>query len=108
MCDCYEHRCDAKGCNELIPIHIGDFCTDRDNLEVLCPRHITHNFEKYNGRIWKWKKEEPAEEGINNQIPKGYLCGIRIKDWTKVLKGYNGSVIFPNSSSAVIIKDYNK
>jgi hypothetical protein len=106
MCDCYEHKCDHEKCDEMIPIHIGDFCTDRDNLEVLCHRHAPYKIKDFNGAIWRWKKEEPAEECINSKIPKGYRCSIRIKDWSRVTKGYNGSGIHPNSYSAVKIKDY--
>ena len=112
MCDCYQHKCDDKKCNEYIPIHIGDFCTDRDNLEVLCPRHMPKRFKDFDGAIFKWEASESASEGINDKsIPKGYRCSIRIKDIKKVDKDRfypkdNIDSIHPNSLKAVRIKDY--
>lgn len=38
MCDCYEQKCEQ--CNEIIPVHIADFCTPRENLQVFCEKHL--------------------------------------------------------------------
>lgn len=38
MCDCYEAKCEK--CERLIPVHIEDFCTPRDNVKVFCQHHI--------------------------------------------------------------------
>jgi hypothetical protein len=35
MCDCYGHKCES--CENVIAVHIADFCTDRENLKVYCP-----------------------------------------------------------------------
>ena len=34
MCDCYEGYC--AGCGREIPVHIGDFSTNRQNVEIYC------------------------------------------------------------------------
>ena len=36
MCDCYTHKC--EGCGNDISIHIGDFCTERENVHPYCPK----------------------------------------------------------------------
>lgn len=38
MCDCYQAKCER--CERLIPVHIEDFCTPRDNVKVFCQHHI--------------------------------------------------------------------
>jgi len=42
MCDCYLHKC--KFCEEKLPVHLGNFETDRSEIEVFCEKHIPdHN-----------------------------------------------------------------
>lgn len=36
MCDCYTAKCGGCGCS--ISMHIGDFCTSRQNVHPYCPR----------------------------------------------------------------------
>ncbi len=38
MCDCYEATC--AGCGKEVPVHIGDFAFDRDEVEAWCGKHI--------------------------------------------------------------------
>jgi hypothetical protein len=38
MCDCYYHPC--KVCRRKIPVHLGDFNTDRGEIEVYCWKHL--------------------------------------------------------------------
>lgn len=40
MCDCYSAGCEE--CGKAIPIHIADFCTDRENVKAWCPEHINY------------------------------------------------------------------
>lgn len=35
MCDCYSHRC--EDCENVISMHIADFCVPREVVHVLCP-----------------------------------------------------------------------
>ena len=35
MCDCYGHKCET--CDNLISMHIADWCTIRENVHVFCP-----------------------------------------------------------------------
>jgi len=39
MCDCYIHECAEPGCTKKVYVHIGDFCTPRDTLELRCELH---------------------------------------------------------------------
>lgn len=43
MCDCYGHKCEL--CDELIPMHIGDFKFPRENFKVWCEKHIAQAHE---------------------------------------------------------------
>ena len=38
MCDCYEQKCEQ--CQQMIPVHIADFCTAKENLQVFCDQHL--------------------------------------------------------------------
>ncbi len=38
MCDCYSHKCEK--CDVHLPIHITDFCLERDQIRVYCDAHI--------------------------------------------------------------------
>ena len=40
MCDCYETRCAEKGCKVEIPIHISDFCLEREAFKAYCGEHL--------------------------------------------------------------------
>ena len=35
MCDCYMHKCES--CDNLISVHIADYCTARESVKVYCP-----------------------------------------------------------------------
>jgi hypothetical protein len=37
MCDCYLHQC--KLCPTQVGIHLGDWATGRNEIEVLCSHH---------------------------------------------------------------------
>lgn len=38
MCNCFWQKC--QQCDEMIPVHITDFCTPRGNLQVFCEKHL--------------------------------------------------------------------
>ena len=52
MCDCYGEKC--KECEEVIPIHLGDYETSRDEIEVYCKEHIP----PVNCRIFVLKEDD--------------------------------------------------
>lgn len=33
MCDCYEEKCVHEGCKVTLPVHISDFCMEREDME---------------------------------------------------------------------------
>jgi hypothetical protein len=117
MCNCYNHKCSNKKCDEQIPVHIGDFCTDPENLEVFCPRHLPKRFKDFDGAIWKTTSEESATGG--HKISKGYRIGIRIKDIKEVDAwcrnhdseyygdNYWKQIIHPNLINYKMIKDWS-
>jgi hypothetical protein len=55
MCDCFLKPC--KVCGRRIPVHLGDFLTDRNEIEVYCWEHLGNLPEgsvaqvDYRGRI---------------------------------------------------------
>lgn len=60
MCDCYEHKC--AECDEVLDMHLEDYSTDRDEIEVFCDKHIPENLD--DGILWEWSDEvieEPKE-----------------------------------------------
>jgi len=62
MCDCYQAPCEV--CGKPLPIHIADFCTDRENVKVWCHEDI----DKSNaGSTIHWYGEE------DNQISMAIL-----------------------------------
>jgi|PlaIllAssembly_1097288.scaffolds.fasta_scaffold26604_4 hypothetical protein len=40
MCDCYEEKCAKRECDAYLPVHLADFETGRDEIQVFCARHI--------------------------------------------------------------------
>jgi len=40
MCDCYDHQCNNKGCKVRLPVHLGDFATKRNEVQVFCEDHL--------------------------------------------------------------------
>ena len=56
MCDCYYHKC--KECDITLPVHLGDYDTEREEIEVFCKDHIP----EYNVRVFTVKKVYEDEE----------------------------------------------
>jgi hypothetical protein len=69
MCDCYEHQCNSPGCEESIPMHLGDYETDREEIEVFCSKHIPE--DKLNGDLWK------VQDSDDLRYPNDTLIFIR-------------------------------
>ena len=44
MCDIYSHKC--KFCGDEIEMHLGDYETDRDEIEVVCDKCLRKEIEK--------------------------------------------------------------
>ena len=40
MCNCYGHFCNVKDCEEIIPMHIGDFKYLKEDFECYCKKHL--------------------------------------------------------------------
>lgn len=74
MCDCYNHPC--KVCGLKLPIHLSDFDTERDEIEVFCDRHIPP--KNVNVTIYICTKETYSSDAENGEYwPKGYRMGIK-------------------------------
>jgi hypothetical protein len=81
MCDCYCANCCV--CGKDLPIHLGDYVTPRQDIDVFCDEHIPH----YNCRVFI------IEEDEDGSFKKGYRIGIRaLTDKAKEFKEYN----YPN------------
>jgi hypothetical protein len=81
MCDCYEAKCSGEGCNIIIPIHIADFCTPRENIKAYCKKHVTKNCMVF--ELSKGYKEKSFWNTLLS-FPKGYKFGFEVLDTTKV------------------------
>jgi hypothetical protein len=75
MCDCYEHRCDKKGCKVFVPIHLGDYETDRDEIKVFCGKHIPYNFK---GKIYMMTETIKKTDYSMVKLNKGDKIGIKM------------------------------
>ena len=56
MCDCYQHKCNHENYNVRIPIHLEDFSTGRDEVEVFCGSHIPEKSKRKDGVLWRIKQ----------------------------------------------------
>ena len=68
MCDCYGHKCEC--CEELIPMHIGDFEFPREDFRVWCEKHIGE--APAGATIF----ETIESEDDFDQLPLGWKCAI--------------------------------
>lgn len=59
MCDCYHARC--KVCGRYLPVHLGDYNTKRNEIEVFCQEHLPNTDIK----IFTL-----SEASSNNHVPK--------------------------------------
>ena len=63
MCDCYGEKCHKTGCIATLPVHLGDYDTGREEIEVFCKSHIpkedcrvftlTENHSRHFKKGWK-------------------------------------------------------
>lgn len=51
MCDCYIAKC--MECSRELPVHIGDFSTDRDNVLVRCKKHKPPSHDPHKWVLFK-------------------------------------------------------
>lgn len=73
MCDCYGHKCDAEGCENVIPMHLGDYMTSRAEIKVYCDEHVSavygrQGIEPY-CRVYAYYVP-------NDGYPRIDLCGV--------------------------------
>ena len=53
MCDIYDHECNKKDCTDKFDMHLEDFATGRDEIEVFCEFHIPK--DKSSGVLWRYR-----------------------------------------------------
>lgn len=49
MCDCYAHPCTCG--RDYVEMHLGDFDTEREEIEVLCP-HCPEPVRHHRRSVW--------------------------------------------------------
>ncbi len=104
MCDCYSHGCEI--CKKPLPVHIGDFIVDREDIKVYCGGHIPKNFK---GAIWEFT-ESTLDFEDSKEYPAGTKIGIELiaTDKIKKMRGYYiegyDRWLHPNWCSSKIIK----
>jgi len=89
MCDCYSHKC--KLCDKQLSVHLGDFETGRDEIEVFCSDHIPNE----NVAVFTITEVYADEMGCfsdEDEVYIGWKMGIRpLTEKAKyyTIEGYN-------------------
>lgn len=79
MCDCYWHPC--KVCGKLFPVHLGDFDTARNEIEVYCWRHRPRGPDD-DVKAWRFKRESRREFKTTGMAIKALTDNARA-NWDK-------------------------
>jgi hypothetical protein len=74
MCDCFWPECAAPGCEETIPVHIGDYRFPREDVEAWCEKHIP---DEPGVEVSVMVDGEDDEDRAD--YPKGTKFGLRLK-----------------------------
>ena len=63
MCDCYGHKCDGD-CGKVIGMHLADFDTARDEIQVFC-KECAGKVVEFKGPRVHWRHtSDDGTEGI--------------------------------------------
>ena len=54
MCDCYIHKCIAPDCDAMVEMHLANFDTGRDEIDVYCEKHGPTLPLTY-GKWWRYR-----------------------------------------------------
>ena len=94
ICDCYGELC--IGCGVMLPMHLGDFDTDRDEIAVVCGKCKSkyHLFLK-GQRYIKWRYNED-----DNKLRTMMIVALTDNAWNNREKNY------PNAGSTKPIKSH--
>lgn len=85
MCDVYQHKC--KECDTMLDIHLGNFSTEREEIEVFCQNHLPEE----DVRIFTVTTPDQRDENIYS----GWKMGIRsLTDNARANKNINHPNIF--------------
>ena len=60
MCDCYVDKC--RVCGEEIEMHLGDFSTGQDEVEVYCGVHLPSDGS--DGMVWEYRDGGPTRRAF--------------------------------------------
>lgn len=53
MCDCYSHKCQAPKCKIELEMHLNDYDTGREEIEIYCEAHLPERLD--DGVLWEVK-----------------------------------------------------
>jgi len=95
MCDCYGAKCEE--CDEVLPVHLGDYDTDRDEVKVFCKDHIPDMDCRVFTTI-----EDDCDDECGTGLKKGWKMAIRyLTDNARMNKNKNS----PNVGVDFYIED---
>lgn len=97
MCDIYFAPC--KVCGRIIPMHLGDYETERNEVDVFCSEHIPLN----DVTVWNCKELWFSEKKLEY-----FICGNPIRIGIRYLTGNavdNKDMNNPNYGEAEIIEE---
>jgi len=78
MCNILDMKCNKKGCEVILPLHLGDYDTDSSEVKVFCGKHIPKKnvriFTLTDTDIHTVRARYPDED---KEYPVGWKMGIR-------------------------------
>ena len=95
MCDIYTAKC--KICEVDIPMHLGDYETGRDEVEVICGKHIPNKNSMKGVMVWfidyaeeiSMKQDYPNHENdVWDNQPIVYVESLTVNAWKNRLQNH--------------------
>ena len=71
MCDCYGHKCEL--CDEIVPMHIGDYAYPREAFRVWCDKHV--DVAPFGAIVFTLAEDE-TDVMFGEAYQKGWRCAI--------------------------------
>ncbi len=70
MCDVYLHKCNHRGCNTEISMHLEDFATGREEVAVYCGSHIPKDVV---GVLWYYSDKTCYDRGLVKRWKQAFV-----------------------------------
>jgi len=94
MCDCYDAKCYL--CDAIIPMHLGDFATERNEIRVICWKHDKEELKEVltqEAIVWNIL-DVPAPLWWLNSFDDPFLRDRMKTRWNDTKKKFGGKFVF--------------